>query len=193
MGNREELIKEREKLKGIEDAMRKEAEAVFNDFRLKYEYKVTKTNVEKRELIFYRGNKVDTLVNVTIKPAPGVMHEYTGLSLKARKVAPYMQLNLPVLRNVEHIFLVDGEGKIVPYKDSYASYQVILAERSMCIEPTMKVWIPDLQEDDKEKVETCARWYGRRIAKIEAWIKAGYPDGELVWIEEIDEIVRREQ
>lgn len=192
MGNREELLKEREKLKELEDIMRKEAEAIFKDFRPKYQYKVTKIDPDKRELIFNRGDIINTIIKVDIRPSPGVVHECTGLNLKARKIAPYMRLNIPVLYNVEHKFLVDKEGHIIPHGKSYSDYDLTLTARSMCIEPVMRTWIPALQEGENEKIEIYARLHNDRVIKIETWIKMGYPDGELVWTEELGEIVRKE-
>ena len=192
MGNREELLSQREKLKELENIMRKEAEEIFKDFRPKYQYKATKIDSDKREIIFYRGDIIDTIIKVVIGPAPGVMHEYTGLNLKARKIAPYMRLNLPVLYTAEHTFLVDKEGRIIPHGKSYSDYDLTLTARSMCIEPIMRARIPALQEGENDKIEMYARWHNDRVAKIETWIKMEYPDGELVWTEELGEIVRKE-
>lgn len=192
MSNREEFLKEREKLKELENIMRREAETVFKDFRPKYQYKATKIDIDKRELIFNRGYIIDTIIKVDIRPAPGVMHEFTGLHLKARKIAPYMRLNIPVLYTVEHTFLVDKEGHIIPYRKSYSDYDLPLTARSMCIEPVMRIWIPALQEGENEKIEMYAKWHNDRVIKVENWMEVGYPDGELVWIEELGEIVRKE-
>ena len=192
MSNREELLKERGKLKDLENTVKREAESVFKDFRPKYQYKVSKVDKEKGELIFYRGEKIDTIIKVDIRPAPGVLHEFIGINLKARKIAPYMKLNLPVLYTVKHTFLIDTEGRIVPYGKSYSEYEFTLTERSICIEPIMKIWIPSLQEGEHEKIEMYVKWHNNRILNIENWIKMGYPDGELVWIEELGEIIRKE-
>jgi len=192
MGNREELLSQREKLKELENIMRIEAEAVFKDFKPKYQYKVTKIDQDKRELIYYRGDLIDTIIKVDIKPAPGVIHEFTGLHLKARKIAPYMRLNLPVLYNAGLTFLVDKEGHIISHRQSYNDYDLILTARSMFIEPVMKIWVPCLLEEEKEKIEMYARWHNDRVNKIETWIKMGYPDGELVWTEKLGEIIRKE-
>lgn len=193
MSNREELLKERERLKELENIMRREGEAVFKDFRPKYEYKATKVDIHKNERIFCRGEEIDTLIRLDIKPAPGVMHEYTGLNLKARKTAPYMRLNLPVLFTVWQTFLVDKEGKIVPYDESYERYELTFTGRSICMEPVMRIWLPSLKEGEKEKIEIFAKWHTNRITKIEEWIKNGYPNNELVWTEEIGEIIRKEE
>lgn len=190
MDKRKELIDEREKIKKLEDEMRKEAEAIFKDFRPKYQYKVVKIDLEKNERIFYRGDEINTIIRVDIKPAPGIMHEFTGLHLKARKMAPYIRLNIPVLSTVWHTFLVSKECEIVPYRQSYVYYDLILTRRSMCIEPMMRVWLPSLIEGEEEKIETYARWHNDRVVRIEHWIKMGYPDNELVWTEEIEDITK---
>lgn len=190
---REDLIKERERLKDIENIMRKEAEEVFKDFSPKHEYKATKINIPKNERIFYRGEEIDALIRLDIRPAQGVMHTYTGLHLQARKIAPYIRLNLPVLFTIWQTFLVDKECKIVPYDESYERYELTFTGRSICIEPIMRIWLPSLKEGEKEKIEIFAKWQTNRITKIEEWIKNGYPNNELVWTEEIREIIRKEE
>ena len=193
MNGREELLKEREKLVELENIMKKQAEAVFEEFRHTYEYKVTKVDLQKNERIFCRGEEINTCIRLDIKPAPGVIHKYTGLHLKARKIAPYVHLNLPVLYTIWQNFLVDKEGKIIPYDESYGRYELTLTGRSICVEPIMRIWLPSLKEDEKEKIEMFVKWHISRIIKIEEWIKNEYPDGELVWTEETEEIIRKEE
>ena len=193
MNSHKELLKEREKIKELEKIMRKDAETSFRDFRPKYEYKVTKVDLQKNERIFCRGEEIDTLIRLDIKPAPGVTHEYTGLHLNARKIAPYMRLNLPVLCVVWQRFLVDKEGKIIPYDESYGRYELTFTGRSICVEPIMRIWLPDLKEGEEGKIEIFAKLHTNRIIKIEEWVKNGYPDSELVWTEEVEDIIRKEE
>lgn len=204
MNGHKELLKEREdkrkelnqlKLKSreLEKIMRKDAEASFRDFIPKYEYKVIKVDLQKNERLFCRGEEIDTLIRLDIKPAPGVMHEYTGLHLNARKIAPYMRLNLPVLYVIWQRFLVDKEGKIIPYDESYGRHELTFTGRSICVEPMMRIWLPDLKEGEEEKIEMFAKLHANRIIKIEEWIKNGYHDSELVWTEEVENIIRKEE
>lgn len=193
MNSHEELNQLKLKSKELENIMRREAEAAFKEFRPKYEYKVTKVDLQKKERIFCRGEEIDTCVRLDVKPAPGVMHKYTGLHLKARKIAPYIHLNLPVLYTIWQNFLVDKEGKIIPYDESYGRHELTFTGRSICIEPIMRIWLPDLKEDEENKIEIFVKRHVSRIIKIEEWIKNGYPGNELIWTEETEEIIRKEE
>lgn len=157
MDKYEELKVERERIEKLKEIMKREAEELFKNFKLKYQYKATKTNLEKNRRVFYRGDEINTLIDVDIRPSPGIGHELAGLNLKARKVAPYIHLDVPKLFKVQQTFLVIGDRTIIPYSQSFMEYDHTLTERSIFILHLIDIRLSSLKEGEEDKIEIFVR------------------------------------
>lgn len=184
MDKRNMLFEERKRLKKIEDDLRKDIEVIIKKFKPKYEYTVKKVDLGD-DIVYWRGEKVNNFVEVDIKPAPGVKSDVVKIFFEAINIEPSIHIDMPKLHSAQEIFAVTEDGIIIPQWWSYSPCNCELAERSVFIEPLMRVWSKKLK-DEKRELEVIMKHKKDRINKIETWIRDGYPNGELSWIEECE-------